>query len=231
MIGLEYVGKVFNMEQKDLAEMLNLSAPNISAWLKGTREIPTKYLHELSKIFNGLSPDYFQRELTYVDELRIQIYYIEKVLKYEERQEEEEFTVGALDDDDTLIIDAKINIYDERLEHLYKELNKTIKVNSYQDRLTSLMEQVWALDSQRRAELFRDKNAEDFIVGKLNNFMDFLSKFQVKDIAAVDLIINYLLNYDGIDQSRWGEQEVIPNEKLLAFYSDLKEVLNKHNVI
>lgn len=229
MIGLEFVCKVFKKEQKELAEKLKIAPPNISSWLKGAREIPTKYLPELSKIFNGISPEYFQKELTYVDELKVQIYYLEKALGWDDRQEE--FTVSAIDDSETLVVNETYDLYEDRLKHLYQELNKAIKVNSYQDRIKVLLEQVWALDNVKKAELFKDKNAEEFIVSRLNNYIDFLSKFQVKEISTIDLVVNYLVNYQGKEQNKWGEQDVFPNEKLLAFYSDLKEVFSKHSVI
>jgi transcriptional regulator with XRE-family HTH domain len=229
MIGLEFVCKVFIKEQKELAEMLKIAPPNISAWLKGTREIPTKYLPELSKVFSGLSIEYFQKELTYVDELKIQIYYIEKALKWDERQEP--FEVGALDDPDTLVIDETYDLYEDKLKYLYYELNKTLKIDSYQDRINSLFEKLGALDNGQRAEIFKEKNAEDFIMGKLNSYLDFLVKFQVKDITVIDTIVNYFVNYHGIEHNKWNDQDLFPNEKKLAFYHDLEQLLTKHKVI
>ncbi len=228
MIGLEFVCKVFGKEQKALAEKLRIAPPNISAWLKGTREIPIKYLVELSKIFNGLSPEYFQKELTYVDELKIQIYYIEKVLGGDTL---EPFTVGALDDPDTLIINENYDLNEERLKYLYQELNNTIKINSYQDRIQSLFERLEALGTTQRADIFREKNAEDFIMSKLNNYLEFLVRFQVKDIAAIDAVVNYFMNFNGIEHDKWNNQDLFPNEKMLSFYHDLENVLKKHDVI
>jgi transcriptional regulator with XRE-family HTH domain len=234
MIGLEYVCKIFKKEQKELAEKLKISPPNISTWLKGTREIPTKYLPELSKIFNGISSEYFQKELSYADELKIRIYHIES-MSFEERYEE--FTVGALDNPDELIIDEQYDLHEDELKFLQdelaelkSELNKTLIMNSYQERINLIFERVWLLENKKRTELFQDKNSEDFLVSKLNSYLDFMLKLQIKDISAIDLMLNYFANYQGIEQGKWGEQEVFPNEKLLAFYKDLEEVLDKHRV-
>ncbi|NQX66656.1 helix-turn-helix transcriptional regulator [Paenibacillus alba] len=230
MIGLEYVCQVFNKGNKEIGEKLNINPTNISSWFKGTREIPTKYLSELSKIFNGLSPEYFQKELTRVDEIKIRIHYIEKGLNWEERHSEESFKVQ--DEDGNILLDEKHpDEYSSQLLLLHSELNKLIKTNSYQDRIQTLFAKIDALTVAQKVQMFKYKNPEDFTMEMLNSYLDFLTTFRVKDISAIDLIIDYFMDYKGINQSKWTEQDVFPNEKQLAFYSDLEELLNKHNLL
>jgi transcriptional regulator with XRE-family HTH domain len=226
MIGLEFICKVYNIENKELAEKLKIVPTNISSWLKGNREIPKKYLNVLSKIFKGLSSEYFQKELTHIDELKIRIHYIE-TMDFDDRHGE----IVVYDPDGEVILDSNEDDYEEQLKNLYIELNKMIKINSYQEKVQFVFETLWAMDFDTKNELFNEKNAEDFIVSKLNSYLDLLKKFRVKDINTIDSIVGYLKNYHGVDRSKWQEQDLFPNEKLLTFYQDLEDVLNKHKVI
>ncbi|MEK3720566.1 helix-turn-helix domain-containing protein [Paenibacillus sp. FSL H8-0034] len=230
MIGLEYACKVFKQEQKELADKLKISASNVSGWLKGTREIPTKYLSSLSKIFNGLHSDYFQKELSYVDQLKVRIYYIESMPEEERygRLERDRDTVD--EEDDSLILDEVFDNYEDEIFNLYRELNRLERTNSYNERINSIFKLLELMTESQKDDVFNGKNPEDFIKGNLNNYIDFLSKFRIKDIAAIDLMINYFMDYKRMDQSKWGEHDVIPNEKQLAFYRDLEGLLKKHNL-
>ena len=74
MIGLEYVLKVFEIQQKDLAEELGIRKQNITLWLKGKQNISKKYLPILSEKFD-LPEEYFQKEITeFVDYEEIKQY-------------------------------------------------------------------------------------------------------------------------------------------------------------
>lgn len=72
MIGLEFICKLYNVQHKDLAEALGIKKQNINLWLRdNTRKIPKKYLPILSEYFN-IPEQYFQKELTELDEYIIQ---------------------------------------------------------------------------------------------------------------------------------------------------------------
>lgn len=226
MIGLEFICKVYNIENKELAEKLKIVPTNISSWLKGTREIPKKYLSVLSKIFKGIASEYFQKELTHVDELKIRIHYIE-TMDFDNRHGE----LIVDNPEGETILDEYIDDYEDQLKSLYDQLNQTIKINSYQEKVQYIFETIWALDSNTKTEIFKEKNAEDFIISKLNSYLDLLKKFHVNDINAVDSLIGYLKHYHGVERRKWQDQELFPNEKLLSFYQDLESVLKKHKVI
>lgn len=72
MIGLEYVLKLWDMQQDELAERLGIKKQNINYWVTGKRNIPKKYLPKLAEIFN-IPEKYFQKELKYYHKERIQL--------------------------------------------------------------------------------------------------------------------------------------------------------------
>lgn len=71
MIGLEFICKLYNKQFKDLAEELGVSKQVINGWIKGKYKISKKHLPKLSDIFK-LSEEYFQKELTDVEQIEIQ---------------------------------------------------------------------------------------------------------------------------------------------------------------
>lgn len=71
MIGLEYILNVYNMPQIELAERLGIKKQNITLWLKGRQPISKKYLPILEELFH-LPSEYFNRELTEIEQLEIQ---------------------------------------------------------------------------------------------------------------------------------------------------------------
>lgn len=231
MIGLEFISKVFGLEQKDLAYKLGISAPNVSAWFKGNRTIPIKYLPELSKVFKGLSIEYFQKELEYIDELKVKIHHIE-TLEWEDRVDELRVLDG--DNDCKQIYNLDEDKYKDELEFLYLELNKTIKIDSYHARFKELLDLTNSLDNEKKLRIFKNKNPEEFVVGNLNRYLDYSKKVNINGIDglnAIDSFIYYLDNYHLVEEDLWGSQELFPNERLLSFYKDLKEVLTKHEVL
>nr|WP_321026986.1 helix-turn-helix domain-containing protein [Clostridium neonatale]DAW05997.1 MAG TPA: helix-turn-helix domain protein [Caudoviricetes sp.] len=72
MIGLEYVLKLWDMQQDELAERLGIKKQNINYWVTSKRNIPKKYLPNLTDIFN-IPSEYFQKELEDLDKEKIQM--------------------------------------------------------------------------------------------------------------------------------------------------------------
>ncbi|MBC2580850.1 helix-turn-helix transcriptional regulator [Clostridium sp. DJ247] len=70
MTGLEYILELHDMSNIKLAEKFGIKTSNISRWFSGERKIPEKYLQALENIFN-IPQNYFQKELTESDKLRI----------------------------------------------------------------------------------------------------------------------------------------------------------------
>lgn len=73
MNGLEYVLKLYNVTQQELADNLGIKQQNIDLWIRDkSRKIPKKHLPKLAEIFN-IPEEYFQKELSYNDKEKIQM--------------------------------------------------------------------------------------------------------------------------------------------------------------
>ncbi|MGG3920413.1 helix-turn-helix transcriptional regulator [Geobacillus thermodenitrificans] len=77
MIGLEFIIKTRKLKNKDIADLLNVPAPQINDWKKGRRPIPKHHLEKLSVHF-GLEPDFFQRKVSDEDVIKYYKSVIEK---------------------------------------------------------------------------------------------------------------------------------------------------------
>ena len=71
MIGLEYLLDINNMQSKQLAEMLGVGKATVSSWINQKRLISTKHYEKLKEIFK-VPEEYFQKELTELDKLKLQ---------------------------------------------------------------------------------------------------------------------------------------------------------------
>lgn len=81
MIGLDYILKLYNITQQELADKLGIKQQNIDLWIRDkNRKIPKKHLPKLVEIFN-IPEKYFQKELTDIDKLIIQKGKLERELK------------------------------------------------------------------------------------------------------------------------------------------------------
>ncbi|MBM0064758.1 helix-turn-helix domain-containing protein [Alkalicoccobacillus gibsonii] len=77
MIGLEYIIKTFNKSFSQVSSELELSRQTMNSWLKGRRNISKKHLPKLSEMFN-LPEEFFQKELTQSERLRVQQGFIQQ---------------------------------------------------------------------------------------------------------------------------------------------------------
>lgn len=71
MIGLEYICKIHDIQFKDVAIELRISKQVVNGWIKERYLISEKHLPKLNNMFN-VTEEYFQKELTEVDKLRLQ---------------------------------------------------------------------------------------------------------------------------------------------------------------
>lgn len=94
MIGLEYILNLYNMPQIELAERLGIKKQNITLWIKGRQPISKKYLPILEELFH-LPSEYFNRELTEIEQLEIQKDKLKKELNPIIQRYESKLTQGA----------------------------------------------------------------------------------------------------------------------------------------
>lgn len=71
MIGLECLLDINNMQSKQLAEMLGVGKATVSSWINKKRLISTKHYEKLKEIFK-VPEEYFQKELTELDQIELQ---------------------------------------------------------------------------------------------------------------------------------------------------------------
>lgn len=72
MNGLEYVLKLYDITQQELADKLGIKQQNIDLWIRDkNRKIPKKHLPKLENIFKQ-PEEVFQKELTDVEQIVIQ---------------------------------------------------------------------------------------------------------------------------------------------------------------
>ncbi|MNW46863.1 helix-turn-helix protein [compost metagenome] len=91
MIGLEYIVKLYNGTYKKLAEKLEITPSTVTDWLSKRRPIPKAKLEALSKLFN-LEAEYFQKELTKMEEIELRLDYLNRRSRRESFEIPEFFT-------------------------------------------------------------------------------------------------------------------------------------------
>ena len=91
MIGLEFIVKTFDVKFRRVAEHLGISPTTIADWVKGRRKIPIDRRKQLTEYF-GLEEEYFQKELSRLEEIEIQKEYVFR------KSKEVEFKETGLDD-------------------------------------------------------------------------------------------------------------------------------------
>ncbi|MGM8259327.1 helix-turn-helix domain-containing protein [Clostridium perfringens] len=83
MIGLEYLCSLSNISYSELAEKLGISKATVSNWIAGRRNINEKYYLDLTYIFN-VPDEWFAKELSKTDELKLQKLYFDNKLAEKE---------------------------------------------------------------------------------------------------------------------------------------------------
>jgi len=132
MIGLEYVLKLFEMTQQELADKLEIKRQNIDSWIRGQRKIPQKHLSKLIEIFN-IPEKYFQRELKFYDEERIQL------MKLHGINNERDLGYGVVDTEWTPTQEFIENIEKRKQEEL-------VRFNSKRENLINSIQKMLDLD-------------------------------------------------------------------------------------
>lgn len=129
MIGLEYILGLYNMQHVELAEKLGIRKQNINMWIKGKQNIPKKYLPILQEIFQ-LEQKYFNEELTEIEKLEIQKEKLKKDLKPVIKKQEQQFSIGEINDI------VEVPIYDkEEINTIERSIEKAKLVSRFREAL------------------------------------------------------------------------------------------------
>lgn len=129
MIGLEYILGLYNMQHIELAEKLGIKKQNINMWIKGKQNIPKKYLPILEELF-GLNREYFIKELDEIDQLEIQKEKLKMELKPVIKKQEQQFSIGEINDI------VEVPIYDkEEINTIERDIEKAKLVSRFKEAL------------------------------------------------------------------------------------------------
>lgn len=130
MIGLEFIVKTSNKKFRRVAEHLGISPTTIADWVKGRRKIPTERCKQLAEYF-GLKEEYFQKELSRLEEIEIQKEYVvrhSQTVEYVQTRSDysgEEYSFVASVNDSEGIIQL-LNREQEK-ESLLTEINQMVQ--------------------------------------------------------------------------------------------------------
>lgn len=118
MIGIEYVLKLFEMTQQELADKLEIKRQNIDSWIRNQRNIPKKHLPKLVDIFN-IPEEYFQKELETKDKEKIQM------MKLYETNDEEKlgYKIDKIIDDEKWDLGEHESEFEEEMKISLLEYN------------------------------------------------------------------------------------------------------------
>ncbi|MBD8839445.1 helix-turn-helix transcriptional regulator [Paenibacillus sp. CFBP 13594] len=79
-IGLEYITKIFGGSYTDVAKRLDITPQTVSDWIRGKRNISSSKIDELAALFK-LDKHLFQKELTEVEKIEIELDYLNRLSK------------------------------------------------------------------------------------------------------------------------------------------------------
>ncbi|WP_340032536.1 helix-turn-helix transcriptional regulator [Paenibacillus sp. FSL K6-1122] len=79
-IGLEYITKIFGGSYTDVANRLQITPQTVSDWIRGKRKISSSKIDELATLFK-LDKHLFQKELTEVEKIEIELDYLNRLSK------------------------------------------------------------------------------------------------------------------------------------------------------
>ncbi|WP_433752317.1 helix-turn-helix domain-containing protein [Paenibacillus amylolyticus] len=218
MIGLEFIVKVYNGTYKKLAEKLGIASPTIMGWLSKKRPIPQSKLEALSKMF-GIDEVYFQKELSEVEKIQIEINYLNRLSKRDSVQ-------------------VPIQIIDEEgIKHEVFEM-----FDPHEQVIRAMHEElaIQKLILRLRGVLYNESMTSEFTLTSHFNLVSSLCDFLEKDIyyentnngitvednsAEVKAIETLLYIFENKNRLAFG----IPSEN--SFTLELEELLYKHKLL
>lgn len=146
MNGLEYILGLYNMQHIELADKLGIKKQNINMWIKGKQNIPKKYLPILQDLFK-IKQEYFTKNLNEIDCLEIQKEKLKQELKPVINKQEQEFSIGKINDivekpiyDKEEINTIERTIEKAKLTQRFKESMEIIDNNPYMDTYKLIVE-------------------------------------------------------------------------------------------
>lgn len=135
MIGLEFIVKTSDKKFRRVAEHLGISPTTIADWVKGRRKIPIERCKQLAEYF-GLKEEYFQKELSRLEEIEIQKDYVvrnSQPVEIEQTGVDEQGVeysyVTSVNDSEVIM---QLLSQEQERESLLTEINKIVHVDNGQ---------------------------------------------------------------------------------------------------
>lgn len=217
-IGLEYITKIFGGSYTDVAKRLNITPQTVSDWIRGKRKIPPAKIEDLAELFK-LDKQLFQKELTEVDKIEIELNYLNRLSKR----------------DSIMVPDEMVD--DEGIQH---ELMVLFDPHEHEIRAKHEELALQKLLLRLKGVLYNESFLSDFsldhhfnLLKGVCNFLEEDNYFQVTDrgieiegnssqVTAVQSLI-YILNNE--NKLAFGHRE--ENDFIL----ELEELLHKHKLL
>jgi transcriptional regulator with XRE-family HTH domain len=223
MIGLEFIVKTFNLKYTEIADILGISKKTVNDWVKGRSKIPAKRLKQLSEYFQ-LPEEYFQKELSPSEKLKIQIIKLER--------EDVAHEVPVFDDEGNEVgttiwyenegiirhlSDEQERL--ERIERLHSEIDHLVLKQPIEDELNSDVEEYSDNLSvfYSVVGILKSNNKEHQMLLKLLLDLLDLDRMEIDDEIAMGFYTPDLIS------------RVIPRNKK-QFAKELLELLFKHSI-
>ncbi len=225
--GLEYIAFLYNVSFTEIANRVGVSKQTVNSWVKGRRPIADKHLPKLSEMFDNIPKEYFEKELSEIDKLKIQRIKqennIQQVLQvYTDSRTGEEIGEEMVDDPKQV----------EYMEHLEYE----IRLKEYENKFHKYLNKSTANDIQEQLYESEDKlNIFNKLLTILNSGIDRkiinyvlegIRNYEIKeesDNTLIKSVTNAINDYVKIQK---GEAEELVNMLKEMGYSE-DEILKK----
>lgn len=223
MIGLEVILKEKGIQNAELAKTLGINRQNINNWTSGRRNIPSKYVPDLIKMFEVPS-EYFQKEVNEQDKFIIKNYLLRKKMKEKIQKENEKLhTQSEFVELEKYITDEdgkRVKIYDNFYINDYED---TIKLNNAGIKKLEVMNKV---DTTFEIDESHDVyDAIQKIEETCSLYEMFIKALEHVDYKKIDLLLRGCLMSKGITVGFGDEEEI--EEALTKTLEQYKININK----
>ncbi|MDQ8734834.1 helix-turn-helix transcriptional regulator [Paenibacillus sp. LHD-38] len=218
MIGLEYIVKLYNGTYKKLAEKLAITPSTVTDWLSKRRPIPKAKLEALSKLFN-LEAEYFQKELTKIEEIELRLDYLNRSSKRDSFEIPDYFTdTDGNEHEYTRSIDP----YQEEKRMIYDELKIEKIILTLQG---DLYHELYDPEQGNKAYEILER-ASNVLNESVPNNLDAEQQLQWyrKHDKRIEALRSMMYFMDITGFAVWDEEEE-------SFHNELFKLLKKHDLL
>lgn len=198
MIGLEFLINIYGLKNKDIAETLEISPVTVHDWIKGKKKIPLARIEELSKVFENIPTEYFQKELDDIDKLTIQKEKLKQELKPNVSKYQLHFSVNSSDLEEVPLYDSNA------INKIEFEIRKAKIIEDMRDALSSSDNDVELQKFEQIALLLKEHRNEsifEFTIDAISHYFNVLPDWvgEPESEEFVEEFIKLASKYDDIE--------------------------------